>query len=527
MSESALGNDKVIADNIIMENSDIEEEDSMHDETQVYNNEENIQDVERRNITEGESWTLVGGEKRRKADKIDICISSKDKLPKQFALAKLFHAENILGINRVKYINAFKVVVSFDDELKAGKLLSCQGFIEKEWRIQNTLEVNISYGIIRDIDIDLSETEILKYIKTDNERKIMAVKRLNRRNSESGWAQSETIRICFKGSDLPQYIKIFDTRIKVEPYVFPVTQCSRCWRFGHTIKLCPSLKIICPKCGKNHANCETTNFKCVNCYGNHMSLVKICPAYTKEKKIRALMSEFNCSYRRALTMYVPPFSPRHEVQYRRLTSTSVPNNMNASTYPQKNRSSAISRTIVSDNSYSYAEATQKHASLNTMNASSERKRTISKRKHRSSSEQLAYEANESSSPESHIAMDERCVRVDMRTSTESSHQRRRGATSTNMDYDANNNSDDASINISQPGGSNKQSNTMFDGSKSFEYLVDKIKQVIFSKRESWSEKIKVIISMAVEWCVVAFVEYFSDLSLFKKMFDITFNSQNK
>jgi hypothetical protein len=37
-----------------------------------------------------------------------------------------------------------------------------------------------------------------------------------------------------------------------------------------------------------------------------MAMAKVCPVYIKERKLRELMTEFNCSYKRALTLYVPP-----------------------------------------------------------------------------------------------------------------------------------------------------------------------------------------------------------------------------
>ncbi|CAG4964661.1 unnamed protein product [Parnassius apollo] len=43
--------------------------------------------------------------------------------------------------------------------------------------------------------------------------------------------------------------------------------------------------------------------------GKHMAMAKICPVFLKEKRIRELMAEFNCSYKKALMLYVPP-SPR-------------------------------------------------------------------------------------------------------------------------------------------------------------------------------------------------------------------------
>ncbi|CAG4992193.1 unnamed protein product [Parnassius apollo] len=63
---------------------------------------------------------------------------------------------------------------------------------------------------------------------------------------------------------------------------------------------------MCPKCGGEHENCDTKTFKCVNCSGTHMALARTCPAYLKERRVRELMAEFNCTYRRALIIYVAP-----------------------------------------------------------------------------------------------------------------------------------------------------------------------------------------------------------------------------
>ncbi|CAH2098697.1 unnamed protein product [Euphydryas editha] len=309
MSEGAIQDNEPEDINIIME--DMEEEDYTQSNTNLIYNDENLHNADEGDGNIEGDWTLSGADKRRKIEKFDLCITSSEKLPKQFALAKFFDKEKIVGINYVKYINAFKVLVRFGNLRDAEKLMGCHNIKENGWKVYKTWEVQSSYGVIRDIDLDLSGEDILESIKSSNGCKILSVKRLSRRNSlEPGWLPSETVRLCFLGSSRPEYITIHNLRVRVEPFVFPVTQCSRCWRFGHVVKFCPSIKVICPKCGKNHPNCETTTFKCVNCQENHMSLAKFCPVYVKEKKIRSLMSEFNCTYRRALTMYVPPFSPR-------------------------------------------------------------------------------------------------------------------------------------------------------------------------------------------------------------------------
>ncbi|KAF9417095.1 hypothetical protein HW555_005714 [Spodoptera exigua] len=217
--------------------------------------------IKRNRSEDEEGWIEVRGSKGKKykSETIEIYISSQDKMPKQFALAKLFKEEGIKDIEK-----------------------------------------------IRDIDIDLTEDEMLKRIECTEPAQLISVQRLMRRNSDGeGWKPSESVRLCFKGSFRPATISVDGLRIRVEQYIFPVTQCSRCWKLGHTTQRCPSTKIICPKCSGNHNNCETTLFKCPNCSGQHMALVRSCPSYLKEKRLREIMAEYNCTYRRALTMYVP------------------------------------------------------------------------------------------------------------------------------------------------------------------------------------------------------------------------------
>ncbi|XP_045453473.1 uncharacterized protein LOC123662714 [Melitaea cinxia] len=233
---------------------------------------------------------------------IQIGITSNKVLPKQFALAKILRENQIVNVSKVKYINPYKIRITFDTEFSAEKFLACQVFKDLGWRCQKSWEVGISYGIIKNIDKELSEEELIHSLLCDIE--VLAVQRLNRR-ADDGWVPSETIKLTFKGPNIPKYVYLLDLRIKVEQYIFPVTQCSRCWRFGHTAKMCPSNKIICPKCTRNHPNCENNNFMCINCKGNHMPLDKICPIFKKEKRIREIMTEFNCSYLKAISMYVP------------------------------------------------------------------------------------------------------------------------------------------------------------------------------------------------------------------------------
>lgn len=276
-----------------------------------------------REMNEEERWIMVGRNGKRVAQKVDLYISSSEKLPKQFELAKLLKSNNIMNVCRVKYINSYKVFIQFECADSAEQLINCKPLQDLGWRCQKPMEVVISYGVIKDVELDLSEKDMLDVISSTFD--LIAVKRLKRRNKDStGWEESESVRLGFRGPSLPAWVYIYGMKINVDPYVFPVTQCSRCWRFGHSLRVCPTKKVVCPKCGKGHINCEATVFKCINCTGNHISLDRSCPAFKKEKRLRDLMAEFNCSYRKAVQMYVPPDPPTTCVEQPPLTLNEPP-----------------------------------------------------------------------------------------------------------------------------------------------------------------------------------------------------------
>lgn len=265
-----------------------------------------------------------------------ICITSLTILPKQFAMAKLLTQENITNIRRIKYKSPNKALVDFNTKEHAVKLLNCPKITELGYRCQLTSERNISYGVIRGVDLDINIEEIKESLESPHE--IISILRLKRLNLDGKWVDSESIRVGFKSSTLPSYVHAYGCRFKVETYEFPVTQCSMCWKFGHTAKFCPSKKVLCPKCGNDHDNCESTDYRCLNCKGPHMSLDKKCPIFVKEKKIRRIMREQNMTYRKALHFYL-----HDQAKEKRTIGIS---NINSNLTTERNNSKTYSSVLV-------------------------------------------------------------------------------------------------------------------------------------------------------------------------------------
>lgn len=390
---------------------------------------------------------------------IEVSITSIEKLPKQIGMARILKLENIENVVRVKYINPYKVLLRFSCVSSVDLIINCKSLIEKGWRIQRTLEISMSYGIIRDVDLDLSEEEILENLHS--EVQIINIKRLKKRDAYNSaeWVDSEVVRVGFHGASLPPFIYSHGIRVKLDPYVYPVTQCSRCWRFGHTHRMCPSNKLVCPKCGSNHPNCDITRFKCANCAGAHMALARICPMYVKEKRLRELMAEFNCTYKRALTLYVPP-SPQPTPN---LTQQDFPSTFCTQKDPDipfTSKETTYAQVVVSKN---VPDKTQ----LNNLN-----------------------------------------------TNKKNSGNNKRNKNKENIDEDLHNCPE---MDSNSGGQEEFVSDNSEENKIGFQELLIKLKKVIFARRMSWKEKIYCSGKMIIEWIysyVVSFISEWPFLNLF-------------
>lgn len=210
------------------------------------------------------------------------------------------------------------------------------------------------------------------------------------------------------------------------------------------------------------------------------------PGVYKRKKNQT-MSEFNCTYSRALTIYVPPFSPRPVEQYPIIGNTS--NNS-----PQQHYYSPDFMSYASAVGNKYKQTTN----AQNQNASREHRQVPTKRKQRSSSEQIAYYDDNSSlsSEPCSIAMNQRSapfgVRMDTETETaravdsRTNHCETRTISSMTTTHKNNFN---CKLNDSC---SNKNPNTnecahevnseVRGSNKSFESLMNKIKEIIFFQK---------------------------------------------
>ncbi|XP_047035846.1 uncharacterized protein LOC124641724 [Helicoverpa zea] len=91
---------------------------------------------------------------------VEVSVISKEVLPKQITLAKLLSTEKIPEIMRIVYKSPYKILIRFKSNYAADKLLSSASIKQRGWVCKKTNEVNVSYGLIKEIDLDLDDNSI-------------------------------------------------------------------------------------------------------------------------------------------------------------------------------------------------------------------------------------------------------------------------------------------------------------------------------------------------------------------------------
>lgn len=79
---------------------------------------------------------------------------------------------------REMYVYQYKISISFQNKINGDCFIQCKTFCNLNLRIQKTSEVGISSGVVKDINRNMTEDEIIKNLTCDVE--IKASRRLNK-----------------------------------------------------------------------------------------------------------------------------------------------------------------------------------------------------------------------------------------------------------------------------------------------------------------------------------------------------------
>ena len=161
------------------------------------------------------------------------------------------------------------------------------------------------YGVISPVDTDIDPNSLLELIKVrepvgifGQDGNLVEVQRLKRKDKVSGsWVDSESLKLTYKGSKLPEVISICHMSYKVRPYVGTPLQCYNCQRLSHSAKTCTA-NTRCLLCSGNHHKdqCKAKTFKCANCGGGHIANSKECEYFSFGKKIEEVRIKESKTY---------------------------------------------------------------------------------------------------------------------------------------------------------------------------------------------------------------------------------------
>ncbi|KAK5641935.1 hypothetical protein RI129_010482 [Pyrocoelia pectoralis] len=209
-----------------------------------------------------------------------------------------------IGINRVKVIfKSYKVANSLINHESITKH-DLVGYIPKFFTHRK--------GIIKMVDTYF-ETEFLKN-NIQSPVKVTEVQRMVRKVVQSDGSHEirprQMIIVTFVGDTIPANVQINLVNFPVEPYIYPVVQCLKCFRYGHIQKLCRSKERKCKTCAKVHEdgiNCEENDVFCVNCKSNdHPSISRNCPVYSTQLQIKKVMSAGKTTFKEAEALVKNP-----------------------------------------------------------------------------------------------------------------------------------------------------------------------------------------------------------------------------
>lgn len=246
-------------------------------------------------------YKIVIQAKRQENKPQFICSQKVGKLlMEKFGCSK----QSIIDINRLA---RSKLVVTLNSARVANAIVS-NTEAKNEYNIFIPAVYTCRYAIIKGINLDFSDEELLENIDSRQHR-LIKIQRLNRRKiNEDGkpeYVSSKTVRLLFEGADIPQHVYLYCNKIICEPCVMPVRQCMKCYRFGHSTKYCRG-EPKCRACNAEYDNshvCSASNPHCINCKENHIATASECPEREKQSNIKKMMSIRRVLYQEALQTF--------------------------------------------------------------------------------------------------------------------------------------------------------------------------------------------------------------------------------
>ncbi|GBN92183.1 hypothetical protein AVEN_15607-1 [Araneus ventricosus] len=128
------------------------------------------------------------------------------------------------------------------------------------------------------------QEELATEIQDKNDCLVVELRRFVKLNSNKAISP---VLITILGTTVPETIKLWFIRQRIQPFVDRRRQCNKFFVYTHGTRTCDKNN-ICFCCGGDHIGPCQQPPKCVNCSGSHNAKSRSCPVYIQEQKILEL-----------------------------------------------------------------------------------------------------------------------------------------------------------------------------------------------------------------------------------------------
>lgn len=195
-------------------------------------------------------------------------------------------APHSLLITEVRQFGRGGILCCSPDQACIQDLLKCTTFASHPVSCFIPPHLACCKGLVRGVDTSLSPAEVLDIFSPAG---VISVYRCTRQVDNTK-VPTETVIATFAGTNRPSEIKAWPLIYRVEALAPRPLQCSKCWRYGHSVNGCRS-DTRCRICGAEHSadECQSGNESCCLCKANHSADDSNCPARSKELQVLKLL----------------------------------------------------------------------------------------------------------------------------------------------------------------------------------------------------------------------------------------------
>lgn len=175
-----------------------------------------------------------------------------------------------------------KLAIQTSDIDTAIELSNLNNLLDIEAKCEIYLENICSRFLLHDIPIDLNLSDLASELYYND----FIVQNIRRFTKKGSLTPTETCLITIYGTSIPEELKLFYTVVHPSTFYDRPRQCSKCYKYNHSVKNCSSTTPICIRCGEDHpsTSCSNNVLHCVNCKGDHSADHQQCPSRIEEAR---------------------------------------------------------------------------------------------------------------------------------------------------------------------------------------------------------------------------------------------------